>query len=87
MTTGACLSCNGGNILSGSTCVESTKAVPNPFCRVYSGVICTFCQIRYYLGPDGICIAVDLACNDYNMKTGDCFSCYHNKIPFRKTCI
>jgi len=85
MTTGACLTCNSGWAISGTTCVALITI--NPYCATFSGLTCTVCNAGYYIGTGGICTAANPQCATYSMTTGACLTCYSGWAVSGTTCV
>lgn len=48
----------------------------NPYCAVWLKGRCKKCSYRSYFNKKGICTIVDPNCENYNKKSGKCYSCY-----------
>jgi hypothetical protein len=73
MSTGSCTSCFSGWAVWGTTCSQTSSA--NPYCTAFTGMTCTNCVDRFYLGVNNICTAVNQACYAYSVTTGLCLNC------------
>lgn len=84
-TQGACTSCPAGYQIYQNLCILIITL--NPYCLTFQGTICTVCKPNYYLGSNGICIALSSACKTYNMQTGYCNSCPVGYILYNNQCF
>lgn len=78
-SSGNCLTCYGGYVLSKGACVVN----PNPFdgssnvlCAVWKGTSCIKCAERAFFNIDGLCVPVDSQCQTWDPLNGNCLSCY-----------
>lgn len=73
---GYCTSCFNGYTLSENTCVVSNLPSIDPFCKTFSGSLCTQCGNRYFKGQSGLCQQVNNLCNTWDSSNGNCLTCY-----------
>jgi hypothetical protein len=81
---GYCTSCPSGYQIWQQLCIRIIDL--NPYCLTFTGTVCAFCLPNYYLGTNGICIALSSACNTYNMQTGFCLSCPVGYLFYNNQC-
>lgn len=72
-TSGNCLTCNNGYMISGRDCIPIPK-IEN--CKTYSSTgACTSCITGFYLSSN-TCIQVSPLCKTYDVINGNCLSCW-----------
>lgn len=85
--TGNCLSCFNGYILQGPTCVLSSPSINQGGnnCRNWTNGRCYECSRRFYMN-NGQCLPVNDYCNDYDLNTGACTTCYQGFVLQQGAC-
>ena len=87
ISTGACLTCYQGYIISGKTCVLATgdNTDPNCFKFLPSG-LCEQCYVSFFPSA-GVCKQVNQLCRTANYTDGTCLSCYPGYTLSSGNCI
>lgn len=87
-SSGNCLTCYGGYILSNGSCVITTTPNTDPNCAQRdANNVCTSCYYRYYLNEQNICVAVSDQCNTFDSTSGKCLSCFGGYTLTKGSCV
>lgn len=78
-STGQCLSCYNGYILSAGSCVINPNpqtGAKDPLCGTWVGATCGACAFRAYFNAQNVCVKVSDQCQTWDPKSGVCITCY-----------
>lgn len=76
--TGSCLSCYSGFALEGTTCLETTSAVTDQYCKTWQGSVCLECSFGAFFLSSGVCAVANPLCKTFSQSNGQCLSCYNS---------
>lgn len=93
--SGNCTSCLNSFVLSNGACVSSVAPIPpnnstnaNSTNNNNNNTLNSICQLRFYFDNNtGICTPVDPTCDEYDVNTGYCLSCYNGSALSGTKCV